>query len=44
MELQWRHVAVILDVLPAVERVGDQLLQHFRCELAVLDAEAEVLA
>ena len=42
VELERRLVAVVLDILAAVERVGDQFLQHLRAELDVAYAEGEV--
>lgn len=42
MQFQGSLVAIVLDVLTAVERVRYELLQHLRRELNVTDAEGEV--
>lgn len=42
MQLQGRPLAVVLDVLAAVERMRHQFLQHLGAELPILDAETEV--
>ena len=42
VQFQRRLVAIVLDVLTAVQRVRYQFLQHLRGELSVLDVEREV--
>lgn len=42
MQLQRGLVAVVLDILAAVQRVRDQFLKHLSGELSVLDVKREV--
>lgn len=42
MQFQGRLVTVVLDILAAVKRVRDQLLQHLGGELSVSNAERKV--
>lgn len=42
MQFQRRLVAIVLDVLAAIQRVRDQFLKHLGGELPVLDVEREI--
>lgn len=42
MQFQWCLIAIVFDVLTAVQRVRDQFLKHLSGELPVLDVEREI--
>lgn len=42
VQFQWCLIAIVLDVLTAIQRVWDQFLKHLSGELPVLDVEREI--
>lgn len=43
MQVEWRLVTIVFNVLTAVQRMADELLKHFSGEFSVGDCEAEIL-